>query len=215
MLRPRSGQYDLHIDPPCVLAWLAPRPPESSPYSPDGALMTRFSLRRLRLRSGEQFADEQEVELEPLEFGGQRYLPVPERIPTELTITRASTGTILELRFSGRLHGPCQRCLADAVIERGVSAREYQASSSESPDELRSPYVEDDQLDLSSWARDALVLSLPEQLLCRPDCAGLCPICGEDLNRNPHEHVEDRTDPRWAALAELKGQLEPSSTGDA
>ena len=59
-------------------------------------------------------------------------------------------------------------------------------------------------LDLSAWARDAIALALPDQILCRDDCAGLCPECGKDLNAEPHEHVEERTDPRWAALESLR-----------
>ena len=55
--------------------------------------------------------------------------------------------------------------------------------------------------------RDALALALPEQILCRPDCAGLCPVCGKDLNRDPHEHEEEVADSRWAALAELRDKL--------
>ena len=169
--------------------------------------MTTFSLRRLKLRSGEVYRDEQEVALEPLEFGGQRYLPVPDRVAADLTITRASTGTVFQLAFSGRLHGPCQRCLADAVTEHAISVREYQATSPGPSEELRSPYVRDDRLDLSAWARDSLVLALPEQILCRVDCAGLCAVCGADLNAEPHEHAEERADPRWAALAELREKL--------
>jgi DUF177 domain-containing protein len=166
-----------------------------------------FNLRQVRLRSGEQWRDEQTVALEPLTFGGQRYLPVPAEVPAELTISRASTGTVFELGFRTRLHGPCQRCLADAVVESSISSREYQATNPEGSDELRTPYVEDERLDLSGWARDALALSLPEQILCRPDCAGLCPVCGRDLNVEPHEHDEETSDPRWSALAELKDRL--------
>ena len=65
-------------------------------------------------------------------------------------------------------------------------------------------YLTDDRLDLSAWARDAIALALPDQILCRDDCAGLCPECGKDLNAEPHEHVEERTDPRWAALESLR-----------
>ena len=169
--------------------------------------MTDFNLRTLKLRSGEQYQDEQEVQLSPLEFGGQRYLPVPEKIPAELRVSRATTGTLFELDFVGRLHGPCWRCLADAVVERRISTREYQASNPDAADELQSPYIHDDRLDLSQWARDALVLDLPEQILCREDCAGLCPMCGKDLNLEPHEHEEERIDPRWAELEKLRGQL--------
>ena len=168
--------------------------------------MTVFSLRRVRLRSGEQYRDEIEIELEPLAFGGQRYLPVPEKVPAELTISQAATGSVFDLHFGVRLHGPCQRCLGDAVIERSISAREYQATNPDS-DELQTPYVVDDKLDLSAWGRDTLSLSLPERILCRPDCAGLCPVCGKDLNLEPHEHEEETSDPRWEALAELRDRL--------
>lgn len=168
--------------------------------------MTSLNLRHVRLRSGEQYRNRHEIALEPLEFGGQRYLPVPETPLAELTISRASTGTLFELRFGGRLHGPCHRCLADAVVDEEISAREYQATNPVD-DDLRTPYVVDDQLDLTAWARDSLVLALPAQILCRPDCAGLCPMCGKDLNVDPHEHAEERPDPRWAALAELRDRL--------
>jgi len=168
--------------------------------------VTTFNLRTLKLRSGEQFADALDVQLDPLELGGQRYLPVPETVLAELSITRASTGTVFELHFDTRLHGPCYRCLADAVLDVPISAREYQATNPDS-DELRTPYLDEDRLDLSAWARDAVVLALPEQILCRADCAGLCPVCGKDLNAEPHTHDEERTDSRWAALAELRDQL--------
>jgi uncharacterized protein len=168
--------------------------------------MTSLDLRQVRLRSGEQHRDLYEIALQPLTFGGQRYLPVPEKPEADLTISRASTGTVLELSFAARLHGPCQRCLEDAVSEHSISAREYQATNPDHED-LRTPYVVDDRLDLSAWARDALVLALPEQILCRPDCAGLCPVCGADLNVEPHEHVEETSDPRWAPLEELRNRL--------
>jgi uncharacterized protein len=169
--------------------------------------MTSFNLRQVKLRSGEQYRDEVEIELEPLVFGGQRYLPVPEKVPAELTVTRASTGTVFELRFGARVHGPCQRCLADAVVERSIAAREYQADDPASSDELKTPYLAEQRLDLSAWARDALALDLPDQVLCRPECAGLCPVCGQDLNVEPHEHEQEVGDPRWAALADLRDEL--------
>jgi uncharacterized protein len=170
-------------------------------------LVTTFNLRTLRLRSGEQFRDAREIRLEPLELAGQRYQAVPETVPADLTITRASTGTLFELGFHVRLHGPCFRCLDDAVLDLPISAREYQATAPEGDEELRTPYLEEDRLDLSGWAHDALALALPDKILCRADCAGLCPFCGKNLNVEPHEHEESETDPRWSALAELKDRL--------
>jgi uncharacterized protein len=166
-----------------------------------------LDLRKYRLRSGESLRDEQEVEIAPIELGGQRYLVVPENVPAEVTVTRASTGTVYELRFHVRLHGPCFRCLGDAVFDDDLSLREYQAESPGGADELTTPYVKDNRLDLSAWARDGLVLALPDKILCRPECAGLCPVCGVDLNVRPHEHEDDEQDPRWAALAELRERL--------
>ena len=168
--------------------------------------MTTFNLRNMRLRSGEQFVDAKDVELVPLELGGQRYAPVPATVPARLSITRASTGTMFELQFDARLHGPCYRCLADAALDIPISAREYEATSPKT-EELRTSYVQDDKLDLSAWARDAVALALPDQILCRSDCAGLCAVCGKDLNAEPHTHDEHETDARWAALAELKDTL--------
>jgi uncharacterized protein len=168
--------------------------------------VTIFSLRQVRLRSGEEYRDEVEIAIEPLELGGERYLPVPDPVPAALSIQRASTGTVFELGFRVRLHGPCFRCLEDAVLELPVSAREYQATNPRSEDE-RSPYVADDKLDLSAWARDQLVLALPEKILCRPECAGLCPVCGKNLNEEPHEHEEKVADPRWSALEQLREDL--------
>jgi uncharacterized protein len=169
--------------------------------------MTSFSLRSLRLRPGEEYRDAKEVELQPLVLGGQRYLPVPDKVDADLLVSRVSSGTVFELRYSARLHGPCYRCLSDAVLDVSVSAREYQATNPGESDELRTPYLVDEQLDLSAWAHDALVLALPDQILCRVDCAGLCPVCGADLNVQPHEHDDQELDSRWAALSELRDRL--------
>jgi uncharacterized protein len=168
--------------------------------------MTSFSLRQVKLRPGEQYRDELEVELPAFEFGGQRYLPVPEKVPAEFEITRANTGTVFTLAFTARLHGPCYRCLGDAVLEVPIRAREYQAESADD-DELRTPYLENTLLDLSGWARDAVVLALPDKILCRRDCAGLCGQCGKNLNDEPQAHEEAKADPRWAALEALREKL--------
>jgi len=132
---------------------------------------------------------------------------VPGTVPAELAITKASTGTLFELKFTTRLHGPCYRCLDDAVLGVPIAAREYQATNPEGSDELRTPYVQDDNLDLAGWSRDAVALALPDKILCRDDCAGLCPVCGKNLNNEPHTHEEERGDSRWSALEALREML--------
>ena len=166
--------------------------------------MTTFNLRRLRLRSGDQHSEEVEVEIAPLVIGGQEYAAVPARVPADLTVTKASSGLVLQLSFRVRLEGPCFRCLADSVLELPINAREYQAEKPGDDEDLRSPYVHDDLLELSAWAHDALALELPDKILHDLDCAGLCPECGKDLNVEPHTHEEQHGDPRWAVLDRLR-----------
>ena len=165
--------------------------------------MTTFDLRTLRIRSGDQAGERVEIEVEPLALAGQAYEPKPNPAPAELIVTRASSGAVLELALDVALQGPCFRCLQDAELPLQLRLREYQATKPDSEEE-RTEYLEDDRLDLSAWAHDAIALALPDKILCRPDCAGLCPVCGKDINAEPHEHVEERTDPRWAKLRELQ-----------
>ena len=169
--------------------------------------MTSYPLRKLRLRPGEEHRDEVTIQLEPFELGGERYLPVPAEAPAELSIARATGGDVFRLRFRTRLHGPCMRCLEDAVVAVDVDGREYQATDDRADEQLTNAYVVDDRLELSQWARDAIALELPVQILCRPDCRGLCPVCGRNLTRDPHEHEHDASDPRWAALEQLRDRL--------
>jgi uncharacterized protein len=163
---------------------------------------TVIDLSRLALSFGEGKRLEVPVQLAPFELGGQTYLPDPEAPTVRLEVSRPSGGFAFRLTVPVHLEGPCMRCLEPAALDLEVDAREVDQQSSED-EELRSPYVADDELDISRWAHDATLLALPTQILCRPACAGLCPACGESLNDNPHQH-EQATDPRWAALDNLK-----------
>jgi uncharacterized protein len=169
--------------------------------------MTTIDLRRLRLRPGEVRRERVDVLLDPFLLGGQRYEGHPETIPAEVEITQASGATVFDLRLHARLAGPCMRCLGYAELEVDTTAREFHDPVAPPGDDLRSEYVVEDRLEVGAWARDALAIALPEQILCRPECAGLCPVCGKDLNAEPHEHVDEQLDPRWAALESLRDQL--------
>jgi len=165
---------------------------------------TIIDLARLSLAHGEGRRLDLPVALEPLELGGQAYT-APEAVDVRLDVSRPSNGFAFRLRFPLRIEGPCMRCLGDAALEAEVDAREV-AQENTDDEELLSPYVEEDELDLGRWAHDAAVLAIPTQFLCRPDCAGLCPVCGESLNdADPADHEHDSgSDPRWAKLRELK-----------
>jgi uncharacterized protein len=164
-----------------------------------------FDLERLHLRSGEGRRLELAVPVGSLEYGGSPYAVSPSPLEATLDISRMThAGYALRLRFRAALSGPCMRCLEPAAPEFHVDVREV--SQPGGGDELQSPYVsEAGELDLAGWAHDALALAVPDQILCRPDCAGLCPICGANLNEAGPDHAHEREpDPRWAKLRELK-----------
>jgi uncharacterized protein len=112
-------------------------------------------------------------------------------------------GYALRLRFTAEVLGPCMRCLKPARPSVSVEAREVDRPGG--GEELDSPYVHDETLDLAGWARDAFALAMPLKVLCREDCAGLCPVCAADLNEAGPEHGHaSAPDSRWAKLRELK-----------
>jgi uncharacterized protein len=172
-----------------------------------GVPTTIIDLGRLSLSYGEGTRLDFAIHLDPLELGGQTYAPEPGSLDARLDVSRPTSGYAFRLRFPLRIEGPCVRCLGNAALETEVDVREVDQPGV-SDEELRSPYVADDQLDVGRWARDAAVLAMPARVLCRPDCAGLCPVCGESLNgadSAAHEH-EPSPDPRWEKLNELRGE---------
>jgi uncharacterized protein len=162
-------------------------------------------LSRFALRPGEGRKLELDVDPGALDLGGQRYVVRGDAVPVRLDLSRPAAGYAVRMRFATHVDGPCMRCLDDADVAVEVDAREVDQPHT-SEEELISPYITDDELDLARWAHDALALALPISLLCRPDCKGLCPVCGESLNdADPAEHEhETEADPRWAKLRELK-----------
>jgi uncharacterized protein len=163
-----------------------------------------FDLGGLRLHAGEARRLELEVLLDPLEFGGQAYRAEPSDVGVVLDVSRTNGGGYaLRLRFDAAVSGPCMRCLADAAPPVSVDAREVDLPGG--GEELDSPYLDHDELDLRGWARDAFALAIPDQILCAADCLGLCPVCAVPLRELAPDHRhESAGDPRWAKLADLQ-----------
>jgi uncharacterized protein len=162
-----------------------------------------LDLAGLQLSPGEGRRLQLEVPIAPLTLGGQRYGADPARVPVELEVSRMmGGGYALRLRFDAALAGPCMRCLTEARPRVEVQAREVDVPGG--GEELESPYVEGEVLDAAAWVHDAFALAAPLKVLCREDCAGLCPVCAADLNEAGPEHThESSPDPRWAKLREL------------
>lgn len=163
-----------------------------------------FDLGGLRLHTGEGRRIDLNVAIEAFSLGGESYSVEPELVPAVLDVSRTTgRGYALRLRFEAGLSGPCMRCLEPAAPSFVVDSREV--SQPGEGEELESPYVEGEVVDLHAWGRDALALTLPTQVLCRAECAGLCPVCGSNLNEAGVDHAHEREpDPRWAKLSELR-----------
>lgn len=162
-----------------------------------------FDIGRLGLRSGEGRSLDLDVPVERLILAGQPYDADPGEVPVRLDVSRTTSGYAFRLRFEARLAGPCMRCLEPAGRTIDVDAREVDQPGDDT--ELSSPYLEGDELDLRAWARDALAVALPAQIVCHADCRGLCAICGVNLNEaGPGHRHEREPDPRWAKLSELE-----------
>src|SRR3954451_4816318 len=164
-----------------------------------------LDLSRFALHPGEGRRLDLDVDPGGLDLAGQQYAVRSGTVPARLDLSRTAAGYAVRMRFTTHVEGPCMRCLEDADVAVEVDAREIDQRRT-ADEELTSPYINEDELDLAAWAHDALALAMPFQLLCRPDCRGLCPVCGVSLNdADPGEHDHGgEPDPRWEKLRELK-----------
>jgi DUF177 domain-containing protein len=163
-----------------------------------------IDLETFSLRPGDGRRIDARVRIDDLSLGGLAYKVIGGAVDARLDVSRTLSGYALRLRFEAPLEGVCVRCMADARPVISVEAREVEQPGES--EELHSPYLDDDLLEVAAWAHDALVLALPAKVLCREDCRGLCTVCGADLNTaDPEEHQhEEGKDPRWAKLDELR-----------
>lgn len=136
-------------------------------------------------------------------------VPAGAELDLDLRMESVTEGVLISGIVTGTAHGQCARCLTDLELPVQTSLRElfvYPGSTTDATtdvDEL--PRISDDLLDLLPLVRDEIVLALPLAPLCRPDCAGLCPDCGERFDDLEQGHSHEILDPRWAALSERFG----------
>ena len=140
---------------------------------------------------------------------GAASVPEGEQIHVDVRLEGLHDGILVSAEVDTVAYAECVRCLDPVEIDVQV---EFQELFAYSPDEAFDFVVRDDQLDLEPVVRDAVVLSLPFQPVCRPDCPGLDPLTGERLPDGFEQEIEEVLDPRWAALQAL--ELEKQSTTD-
>jgi uncharacterized protein len=124
-------------------------------------------------------------------------------------------------RFAGNFQVPCARCVEPVqipleadydLIFRPVAADSDAAERSITAQETEIGYYQKDSLALEDVLREQVLLSLPVRTLCKPDCKGLCPRCGENRNSQACSCEVGPSDPRWEALAGLRGRIESKET---
>lgn len=132
-------------------------------------------------------------------------------IDADIQVTHTNPGAYLEGEAAAEVAQQCSRCLRPITLPVAARfAEQYYATigveSGEALDDAPSDAKtigSDFRIDLTPLLREEVILAMPQAPLCRPDCLGLCPTCGEDLSARPHAH-EEVVDERWAALQQLR-----------
>ncbi|MEV6652866.1 DUF177 domain-containing protein [Streptomyces sp. NPDC051219] len=158
----------------------------------------------------------------PRDFGLDGVIGVPEDAPMELDLRLESVmeGVLVTGTVRASAKGECVRCLEPLEQELEADFQEMfsypdaddrgrvkAAPVADAEDDEDRLFIEDGLFDLEPVLRDAVVLALPLQPVCREDCLGLCSQCGVGLNDNP-DHHHDAVDIRWAALQGLAGTIQ-------
>lgn len=140
---------------------------------------------------------------------GSDLIGVPDGAPlaVDVRLESVTEGVLVTGTVTAPLRGECARCLDPITDELVVDIVELFAYPDSVTDETTSEdevhRIDGDYLDIEPVVRDGIVLGLPWTPLCRPDCAGLCPDCGQRLDDVPSDHTHETIDPRWAALTAL------------
>ena len=156
-----------------------------------------------------------EVPFDPeFDAGGEpTQLHLTSPIHGSLKLTRTNRGLLVKGRLYSSMAQTCARCLRDIdwsvrldVDEEALPSLDLLSGApvdtSAEPDSLR--LNDHHELELEGVVRDAVLLAEPIAPLCRPDCPGLCIVCGLELSSGPHDHPDEDIDPRLEALRDLK-----------
>ncbi|VEI14036.1 YceD family protein [Trueperella bialowiezensis] len=148
---------------------------------------------------------------------GVPLMAVPEGQPVQidLRLSALEEGVFVQGTVAATAKGQCSRCLVDltvpmeeAVAELVFYPERQEQLIAEGDEEARDlPVVVDDEVDIEPLLRDSLVLAMPLNPLCEPDCPGLCTECGQRWVELPDDHEHEVLDPRFSALDELAEQL--------
>jgi len=120
-----------------------------------------------------------------------------EPVVVEVRLESVHEGILVSGEIDTEYTGICSRCLIDIAEGLQVEFQELFAYPGEEEADFE---VQDDHVDLETLVREAVVLALPFQPVCQPDCPGLDPVTGERLTEKTGSEQHEPLDPRWAAL---------------
>ena len=126
-----------------------------------------------------------------------------EKLTGTAEITRTPQGLLVQANLFALLASECGRCLTPLSVPLNAQFAELYASSQRHVTESGLILPEDGHIDLEPLAREYLILEVPINHICKPDCKGLCPVCGENLNERACGHQNEDLDPRLSALKKL------------
>ncbi|MEV4709959.1 YceD family protein [Micromonospora sp. NPDC049374] len=181
--------------------------PKNSPTSLDPRSPLVLDTRELPRRPGALRTVERVVPA-PSDLGVE-LIGVPEGagLDLDLRMESVSEGVLVSGTVSGPIRGECGRCLREINDSVTVTIQELYAYENSTTDatteEDEVGRMQGDLIDLEPALRDAVVLALPNNPLCRQDCPGLCPECGVHRDDLPADHSHQQIDPRWAGLSQL------------
>jgi uncharacterized protein len=143
----------------------------------------RLNLDDLCLRGGQRHVCAYTVDIEPVVLGGAKYdVVVPDGVT--LSAERIAGGYLVHLELVAKVLGPCSRCLKETLLQVFAEEEEFVPTAAGGWTESEtSAFVEGMTVDVSGLTREALVLAIPDRVLCSTECKGLCAECGADLNK--------------------------------
>ena len=134
-------------------------------------------------------------------------VPAGADVSLDLRLESVSEGVLVSGIITVPLEGECGRCLVPISEDLTVPVQELfayaKSTTDETTDEDEVGRMQGDLIDLEPALRDAVVLALPVNPVCREDCPGLCPECGVRWDELPEGHTHEQKDPRWATLGKL------------
>jgi uncharacterized protein len=127
-------------------------------------------------------------------------------------VTRTPQGLLVQVKMRANLLATCVRCLKDYNQHLEIEFTELYAFSKRSTTDSDLLLPEDGYIDLGALVREYMLLEVPINSLCKPDCKGLCPVCGENLNEVACDHDDETSDPRLSVLKSLLDDEETPET---